>query len=147
MLKIPSMLYGAVMWQKQEIQVFLCAYSWDFGLLLIIIIIPIYCWFTFLLSFPCLPLSSHLKLTFCYSFLWHLCYLLSHMPTQFIQPYSTLDCFLFFRHLPFKFLKHDFKYCLTKKISIFNYDLKATFLLSLQVICTMQHFVMTLTKQ
>lgn len=111
-------------------------------LIIIIIIIPIYCCFPFLLFFPCLPLWSNFL-----SFIS----LTSLLPTvpQAHSVYTTLlhtSLFPIFCCLPFKFLKQDFKSLLTQKISIFKHHFAATFL-SLQLICTMQHFVMTLIKQ
>lgn len=66
--------------------------------------------------------------------------------------YTTLlhaSLFPFFCHLPFKFLKQDFKSLLTpqKSLPIFKYHFETAFLLSLQLICTMQHFVTALIKQ
>lgn len=124
MLKIPSMLYGPV----------------------IINIIPFYCY-----SFPpFLPMSSTLKLLITnFLSLISLTSLLPTVPHAHSVYTTSLQASLFpnFYYLPFQFLKHDFKSLLTKKISTFKYHFKATLLLSLQTICTMQHFVMTLIKQ
>lgn len=94
---------------------------WDFWLLLIIIIIPIYCCFPSLLSFPFLSMSSTLKsLKTNFQSLISLTSLLPTVPHAHSVYTSLLHASLFpiFCHLPFKFLKLDFKSLLTQKISL-----------------------------